>query len=260
MSAEAAYFLPDGERFVPTELTRGPWSRLHQHGGPPAALLARAMEMRAPERRLARMTVELLRPVPIAPLTVTVDALWTGKRVERLTATLRHDGDAVAHAVGVLLRPQPVDVPARPARAAPASPEASRPFNFSFFGEPVTYDTSVEVRIARGTWGSGEVFAWMRPRVPLVAGETPSAMQRVLIVADSGSGISAIDVARYAAINPDLTVYLHRPPEGEWIGLEAVTVHEPVGVGLADTGLCDTRGPIGRALQSLVVESRAEPW
>ena len=256
MSPDAAYFVPDGGRFVPTELTRGPWSRGHQHGGPPAALLARAMEMRAPELVLTRITVEYLRPVPIAPLSLTVDVLRAGRKVERMIATLVHGDATVAHAVGLLLRPNPVDVAARPADAAPASPEASSPFRFSFFGEPVTYDTSVEARIARGTWGSGDVFAWMRPRVPLLAGETLSAMQRVLLVADSGSGVSAIDVPRYAAINPDLTVYLHRPPEGEWIGLDSLTVHEPTGVGLADTALSDIRGPIGRALQSLVVELR----
>jgi hypothetical protein len=38
------FFVPDGEAFVATESTRGPWSRQHQHGGPPAALLGRAME------------------------------------------------------------------------------------------------------------------------------------------------------------------------------------------------------------------------
>src|SRR5204862_7432536 len=110
VSPDTAYFLPDGGRFVPTELTRGPWNRGHQHGGPPAALLARAMEMRAPELVLTRMTVEYLRPVPIAPLTLTVDVLRAGRKVERMTATLVHGDETVAHAVGLLLRPKPVEV------------------------------------------------------------------------------------------------------------------------------------------------------
>jgi hypothetical protein len=256
VSPDAAYFLPDGDRFVPTELTRGPWSRLHQHGGPPAALLARAMELRAPELRLARMTVDYLRPVPIAPLAVKAEVLRAGRKVERMTATLVQGDEIVAHAVGVLVRSKPVDIAVRPAVAPPESPEASHPFRFSFFGEPVTYDTSVELRIARGVWGTGDVFAWMRPRVPLIAGHATSPMQRVLLVADSASGVSAIDLPRYTAINPDLTVYLHRQPEGEWIGLDSMTVHQPAGIGLADTALSDIHGPIGRALQSLVVESR----
>jgi hypothetical protein len=32
---EQALFEPDQDVFVPTELTRGPWSPLAQHGGPP---------------------------------------------------------------------------------------------------------------------------------------------------------------------------------------------------------------------------------
>jgi hypothetical protein len=61
----------------------------------------------------------------------------------------------------------------------------------------------------------------------------------------------------WAFINPDLTVYLHRLPAGEWVCLDAVTYVEPHGIGLAESRLFDERGPVGRAAQSLLLERRA---
>ena len=45
-------------------------------------------------------------------------------------------------------------------------------------------------------------------------------------------------------------------PAGEWVCLEAVTIPEPTGVWLADTAVHDERGPLGRALQTLLVRER----
>jgi hypothetical protein len=140
-------------------------------------------------------------------------------------------------------------------------PEASTPFQFPFFREAVGYHTAMETRLARGAWGRGRAAAWMRQRVPLVPGATPSPLERVLIAADSGSGVSAaIDHRVQSAINADLTVAVSRPLEGDWVGLDAVSLYEPHGIGLADTRIVDARGTVGRALQSLVLdERRSEP-
>jgi hypothetical protein len=93
--------------------------------------------------------------------------------------------------------------------------------------------------------------------VPLIPGEQPSPLQRVLAAADSGNGVSAaLDWRRFLFINVDLTVHLHRAPEGEWVCLEAVTLPESNGIGMADTRLHDERGPIGRAVQTLLVAER----
>lgn len=97
----------------------------------------------------------------------------------------------------------------------------------------------------------------MRPRVPIVAGEDPSPLQRVLVAADSGNGVSAVlDHARFVFINTDLSVHLHRLPEGEWVCLDALTLPERHGVGVSDAALWDERGPLGRALQSLFLAER----
>jgi hypothetical protein len=93
--------------------------------------------------------------------------------------------------------------------------------------------------------------------VPLVAGEKISQLGRVLVVADSGNGVSTtLDWRKFLFINVDLTVHLHRLPGGEWVGLDAVTLPQPDGVGLADTALFDEQGPLGRAAQTLLVASR----
>src|SRR5262249_32320719 len=145
----------------------------------------------------------------------------------------------------------PVNDPALP------PPESAQPWEFPFFNDPVSYHRAMETRLARGKWGSGRVAAWMRQRMPLVAGTETSAGERVLGAADSARGISAaIDHARVTAINADLSLSLSRPLEGEWVGLDSLSIYEPTGLGLADTRLHDVRGPIGRVVQSLLVEAR----
>src|SRR5206468_551060 len=170
-----ALFVLEGERFLPTELCRGPWSPDAQHGGPPAALLARAN----------------LPP-------------W---------------GE-----VG---------------------------------GGPAYHRDAGEHRfVAGGFERPGPATDWIRLRVPLVAGERTSPLSRVAAAADFGNGVSWVlpRAHGYRFINPDLTIYLHRLPIGEWVCLEALTTVEPHGIGLAESRLWDERGPLGRALQSLLLE------
>ena len=119
----------------------------------------------------------------------------------------------------------------------------------------------MEYRFVSGAFlEPGPATVWMRMRHPLVAGERPSPLQRVLVAADSGNGVSAaLDWRRFLFINVDLSVHLHRLPAGEWVCLDAITLPEPNGVGIADTALFDEHGPIGRAAQTLLVDSRDAP-
>jgi Thioesterase-like superfamily len=208
---------------------------------------------------VARITVDFLRPVPIDRVTVTVETLRAGAKVQRLVARLLHDERVVAQALAVLARTATVAVTS-PAHDPPLPPpEDGQPFEFPFFNEAVSYHAAMEVRIVRGEWGSGRVAAWMRQRMPLVAGTPTSPLERVLVAADSGSGVSAaIEHKRFTAINADLSVSVQRPLEGEWVGMDCVSIYEASGVGLADTRLHDRRGPVGRAMQSLIVEARPE--
>lgn len=255
-------FLPDGDDFVATELTRGPWHPELQHGGPPCALLARAVE-RVPSDQplqLARLTVDLLRPVPIGRVTVVTEVVRAGRTAQVVEASLHAGGKLALRATAVRIRTTAFDLPvAPPLAAAFPPPDRCAPFVFPFFTGAVGYHTAVECRVARGEFGRGALALWMRLRQPLVAGEAPSPAQRVVVVADSGNGVSlALDSARWTFVNPDLTVHLHRLPEGEWVCLDATTVPWPSGMGLAESALHDPRGPIGRSLQSLVVDERRD--
>ena len=259
MRVTDAFYIPDGDRYLATDHTRGPWSPKHQHGGPPAALIAHAAEATAPDFSIARITVDFLRPVPIDRLGVRLETLRAGTKVQRLLGTLLHGEVPLAHAVLTLVRPTGVEVASPPSATVLLPPELSRPFQFPFFREPLGYHTAMESRLALGHFGRGRVAIWMRQRVALVAGAAPSPVERVLVAADSGSGVSAgIEHASHTAINFDLTVALHRSLEGEWVGLDSVSTYEPSGLGLADTRVVDVRGTVGRALQGLVIERRPE--
>jgi acyl-Coa thioesterase superfamily protein/acyl-CoA thioesterase superfamily protein len=259
---QSAFFVRDGERFVSTESTRGPWSRDHQHGGPPAALLTRALEGVAGDGvLLTRVVFDFVRPVPIATLAVSAEVVRAGAKVRRLQATLSTaDGTALVHASAVALRTAPV-LPATLGDDGPPplSAEQSAPFQFEFFPDAIGYHTAMETRIASGTWGKGPVTGWMRPRVPLVEGETISPLQRLMTAVDSASGLAVVlEPAHHTFVNADLTVAIHRPPEGEWIGLDAATVAEAHGIGLTRARLWDHRGAFGVSLQSCLAEKRTD--
>lgn len=272
-----------GDRFASSELTRGPWDAGSQHAGPPAALLGRAIEGcggvgdAAGDLQVARVTFEILRPVPIAPLAVSAEVVRPGRRVDMVEATLSDEaGEPLVRARAWRMLRRDVEVPrelrseepASPAAAAgrpagelgpPPGPEGIEPSEVFFpTGHDVGYHTAMEYRFCAGSFTDpGPATCWMRMRHPLVDGEPPSPLQRVLTAADSGNGISStLDFDRFVFVNVDLSVHLHRMPAGEWVCLDSLTVPEPTGVGLADTMLFDERGPIGRAAQSLLVAER----
>lgn len=258
--AGEAIFERDGDVFVPSELARGPWDAAAQHGGAPAALLAQLLD-HEPGMLLARLTVELLRPVTIAPLTAATRLLRPGRRVQLAEATLSAAGEPVCRATALRIRRAPGVSPAvpidRPTPALPAAGETSSEPAFAIEGRRSFAEHGMEVRWAAGSPAPGPATVWFRLRVPLVAGEETSAVARVAAAADFGNGVSAVlDWNRHLFVNPDLTVYLARPPAGEWVCLDAVTQMEPDGIGLAESALFDERGPIGRAAQSLFVDAR----
>jgi len=255
-----AVFEADGDRMVPTELARGPWSPDAQHGGPPAALLARALEQADPgdARFVSRLTIELLRPVPLVPLEVRTRTLRPGRKVQWIEGSLLAGDVEVARATALRLRTDStLDLPVpEPAPLALPRPADGTPFAIQFPGTTVGFWNAMELRVVAGTFADvGEATIWFRLAVPLVAGETPSPLQRVAAAADFGNGVSAaLERGKYLFINPDLSVFLHRYPVGEWVALEAQTFAEAHGVGIAESALHDERGRIGRSLQSLLVD------
>ncbi|NBM18059.1 thioesterase family protein [Streptomyces sp. GC420] len=258
----AFYERLEQDRFLPTANTRGPWDAESQHAGPPAALLARAVETRPDARedmRLARITYEIHRPVPIRPLTLSVEVLRAGRSVEIVEAELSPDGESpVMRARALRIRTAEESVASvvdEPRVEAPV--EGTRE---PFYPVPwdIGYHTAMEAVFDRGSFlERGPASCWMRMRVPLVAGEAIRPLDRVLTAADSGNGVSnVLDFGRHIFVNPDLTVHLHRYPVGEWVCVDARTSIDAAGIGLADTVLHDEKGPIGRGAQSLFVAGR----
>jgi hypothetical protein len=255
----AALFVPDGDLLVPTGHARGPWDPDAQHGGPPAALLARAIEAVEPPvaMSVARMTVELLRPVPLTPLRAAARTARPGRRVQLLEAAL-HAGDVeVARASALRIRTE--DMPAPPGQVDRPPPWPG-PEEGEQQAPPMEVDsfptTGVELRFVRGAFAQpGPATVWIRLAVPVVSGEEPTPLMRVAAAADFGNGVSAVLGWDDLFINPDLTVYLHRPLVGEWVCLDAQT-RIGAGSGLAWSGLYDRSGSIGLAAQALYVERR----
>jgi hypothetical protein len=252
-----AFYARERDSFVPSESTRGPWDPDAQHAGPPAALLARAVE-RCEARegvRVGRITFEILRPVPLAPLSVEARVVRPGRSVELLEASLSGpDGELMrARAWRVQAGDVRLEVPAEP---PPPGPEQGAPSDFFPTGSEFGYHTAMEYSFVRGAFlEPGPATVWMRMRIPLIAGEQPTPLQRVLVAADSGNGVSAaLDWRDYLFINTDLSVHLLRPLEGEWVCLDSVTRVD--GLGLTDTALWDEHGRIGRAAQTLLVRRR----
>ena len=252
-----AFYALDGERATPTELTRGPWDPGAQHAGPPAALLARALELCEPREgaRIGRVTVEILAPVPIEPLTVSARVARPGHSVELLEASLEGPGGEFMRARGWRLAEADIATDWEREEPPPGREDAEA-LEFFPTGEAVGWHTAMEIVFARGRFlEPGPATVWMRPCVPLVEGEAITPLQRVLLAADGGNGVSApLDWSRFIFINTDLTVHLLRPPRGEWVCLDSVTHVD--GIGMTDTALWDDDGRIGRAAQTLLVRAR----
>jgi hypothetical protein len=268
-----ALFVPaeDGA-LLPTGYGRGPWDVRHLHGGPVGALLAGAVET-IPDAgmplEVSRITIEILKPVPLDPLVVTASVLRPGRKVQLVEATLTHaaTGDTLAIARALRIRTSDVPLPHDDAELgpllapepAPSSPEAGRLERGTHSIADVAFHTDgVEHRFVEGSWAdAGPVVVWTRLVTDVVGGEDPSPLQRTVAAADFGNGVSrALSFDTHLFINPDLTVHLLRPAVGEWIGMRTKSHIGPSGTGMAESELFDRTGRIGRSVQSLLIDTR----
>ena len=270
MSADS-YFLPDGanadgsERFVPTTATASPWSAATEHGGPPAALLTHLLERDAlpPGQTIARISFDLLGPVPVGPLDARTAVLRPGRSVQLLEATLRDAGSGrdvlVARA---WCAPEAADGPTVGLAVTPEGGPPSGPDAGAEREAPPAwgrgYIDSVDWRWVHGSIGDlGPATAWLRPRPQLLPGIRLSPRARLICVVDSASGVSAaLDIAQWDFLNTDLTVHLLREPVGEWLCLDAQTSIAGGATGIATARVLDERGLVAVSAQSLLVVRR----
>ena len=251
-----AIFRVDGANAVTHPNAAGPWDPNMQHGGAPASLVVWAAErIPAPApMQVARVTVDLMRPVPVAPLTIETEVLREGRKIQLCGGRLKANGVLTVGATVLKIRrqaqPLPDDVIEPPLDVA--APEQSRiePQN-SPFGLGMT------IRAARGRFGGpGPGAIWYRADRPLIAGSPISQAMRAVAASDFCNASSALDFRRWIFLNADLTVSMAREPVGEWILLDAISWIGHDGAGLAMARLADAKGYFGRCAQGLVVEKR----
>jgi Thioesterase-like superfamily len=251
-----AIFRVDGADVVTSPDAAGPWDPNMQHGGAPASLVVWAAERiaAAVPMQVARVTIDLMRPVPVAPLRLETEVLRQGRKIQLCAVRLFANGTLTVGATVLKIKkqaqPLPGDVIEPPLDVA--APEQSRiePQN-SPFGLGMT------IRAARGRFGGpGPGAIWYRAERPLVEGFPISQAMRAVAASDFCNASSALDYRKWTFLNADLTVSMAREPVGEWILLDAVTWIGPDGAGLATARLADVNGYFGRCAQSLVIEKR----
>jgi hypothetical protein len=257
-----ALFVAERGGFRPTAFALGPWTPEHLHGGPVAGLIAREAQRCEPDDRLrvARLTIELIRPVSLAPISVEARLIRPGRKVQLVEVIARQDGVEVALGRALRIRTADIHLPkaARHVEIPFAPPESG--VLMASKGLPRTFHSEgAELRFVEGAYESpGPARVWVRLRVPVLAGERLSPLERVATAADFGNGVSSpLSYGDWLFINPDLTIHVSRLPMGEWVGLESRTLAEPQGIGISESRLWDEQGPIGRSIQSLLIDRLA---
>ncbi len=239
----------------------GPWDPGLQHGAAPSSLICWAVErLPAPApMRVARLTVDLMRPVPVAPLTVETEILREGKKIQLVAVRLLADGKEVVRATALRIRKSleqlPIDEPFPPL-ALPPPEDGADALGGAMSNTP--FLSGLEMRNVRGAFNiPGPAAIWYRAARPIVEGAEISPLMRAAITADFCNGTSALlDFRKWTFINADLTLSLAREPVGEWILLDAETWAGPDSIGIAAARLADRDGYFGRAVQSVLFDKR----
>lgn len=258
-----AFYAPAEGGYAASGLTRGPWDPGLQHAGPPSALLAREARTASglPDGQFARLSFDILRPVPIATVTPRARVLRPGRRVELLEATLEHRGETLVRLTAWRMRREAVPLPDGLGEPDPPPPGPSGlgPVRFPFYrGQEEAYPAAFEWRLAAGAVEApGPAAVWTRLRVPLVEDEPTDPLEHLLAMSDAASGVSAtLDWREYTFPNVDYSLHLEREPAGEWVAMDARTWPGPEGMAQCVGILSDARGRVGVSTQSLLVSRR----
>lgn len=257
-----AYYMARGNgRYLPTSATESPWDRTAQHGGPPAALLAHAIDETVEDTmRIGRIAVDFFGPIPLSEVAIDVVSIRPGRRVRLTEARMSVDGR-----VAVSARTWHIATGDRPPTSGEQEtappPIPARPVAQHFYAgldDGWGYGRSIEWRFTRGSFDSfGAADVWTRVRLPLIEGVPLTGQARLQITADSANGLSmSLPMEQWFSIPPAMTATLLRPPDGEWVHLKSRTYLTEDGIGLAHAALYDSRGFVGEVAQPLLVQRR----
>jgi hypothetical protein len=258
---QPAYFEPSGDKFVPAPHARSWWAPTMLHGRLLGGLLARAIEHAhgREDLQVSRLTVDLFRNAPLAPVEVETVRIRDGRRIRVAEATA-HGGDGpIARASAVLLRQgdQPAGtVPSTPPWDAPP-PEALPPAKSRF--PPQAWRFTEHNDPARHWAARGQRRLWMRETCGLVEGEPLSPLVRAALAADSSSPLAHASDVGLEFINADYTLYLSRLPVGDTIGLESGGHTSAHGVAVGHCTMHDADGPVGYCMTAAVANPGVRP-
>lgn len=253
----------EGDFVVPTEAAGSPWHPSVLHGGSATGLLGHAIEALVPPGYVVtRVTMDLMRPVPKAPMTVHSQVARDGARLKVIEVEVRHNGKPVCRASAALVKTQHVTLPdyAPVPHAPPPGPDGLVAVDIQAMldskGLPIPQGlhSRVEVR-AREMWMErGRNMSWLRLPFTVMQGEPLTPFTRVCTACDLGNGVAQLNIGNgVGMINADVTLALYRLPEGEWIGFESEAQVQPTGTGIVHSTLYDARGSIGYVVQSVMV-------
>ena len=249
--SEPLFVLENG-KYLPTDWARGPWNPGLLHGGPPAALLAHALETEHGDPALwtTRITIDLLRPVRLAPLKVRTQLVREGRRIKLIDAFLQDGDTVVARASGLMLK-RNSDAAERPASATHLlmpSWEGLAANVVGEVGDPRLFHRGTEFRPVPQTQ-PGQAFAvWIRLPYLLLPDQPLSRLAYTAATSDyvNAAGTMAHPTRR-GFINADITLNLHRVPEGEWLCMESVGRPDHAGIATSNVNLHDAAGLLGSA-------------
>jgi hypothetical protein len=258
-----AIYKVDGANIETSVFAGGPWDPRLQHGAAPSSLICWAVE-RLPSTvpmRVTRLTVDLMRPVPVGPLTIETEILREGKKIQLVAVRLLAGGKEVVRATALRIRREERELPSvafsppLDVRLPELLPEAMNSDGKS----RTPFLDGMSMRAARGAFRRpGPAAVWYRRSRPIVDGADISPLMRAVIAADFCNGTSSVfDFREWTFINADLSVSLAREPVGEWILLDAETWAGPDSTGIAAARLPDREGYFGRAVQSVLFEKRS---
>jgi acyl-CoA thioesterase superfamily protein/acyl-Coa thioesterase superfamily protein len=255
-----AYYLPHGNgRYEPTRATESPWDRKAQHGGPPAALLAHAIDQTVEgAMRIGRISLDFLGPIPLREVVIEVSPIKPGRRVQLTEARMVVDGRVAVTARAWQIATGDTPPAAGEQITPPGLPPTPTPQQFYPGLDDWGYGRSIEWRFTRGGFDTlGAADVWTRVLLPLVDGVALTSQDRVLIAADSANGLSlSLPLEEWFSIPPTMTATLLRPPVSEWVHLACRTHLTDDGVGLAHADMFDVLGFVGEVAQPLLVQRR----
>ncbi|SRX94985.1 hypothetical protein [Nocardioides sp. JS614] [Mycobacterium shimoidei] len=245
-------------RFESTDFTRSNWAADLQHGSPPLALLTKAIEERLTDSplRIARLSLDILGAIPVAPVAVRAWVERPGRRISLLAAEMRHGDRAVARvSAWALATSDTADVATDrypPLVEGPTEPLPPHWWNVRGYLESVRWRPQPDDPTGSAVW-------WLSPRVNLVDAEDTTSLQRLAMVVDSANGVgAALHPAQFVFMNTDTVVHLHRAPQGADFGLRARGSIGPDGIGVTTAEIFDRTGFIGTSAQTLLVQRRQE--